>query len=215
MAINRVRVGAGCGWAPGAGGGCESPGTRRGARAYAGAVAIELVFETHSPTVDNEEGRATGWLPGELSEWGREQAHELGTRRRDDGASAVFVSDLARAVQTADIAFGGVDIPLLHDWRLRECDYGERNGMPTTELHAGKLAHLDEPYPGGESWRQAVTRVGRFLDDLPPRWDGCRLVVIGHSATRWGLDHLITGTPLEDLIAHDFAWQPGWEYRLS
>jgi hypothetical protein len=29
-------------------------------------VAIELVFETHSTTVDNEEGRATGWQPGRL-----------------------------------------------------------------------------------------------------------------------------------------------------
>jgi hypothetical protein len=26
---------------------------------------IELVYETHSTTEDNEAGRATGWLPGE------------------------------------------------------------------------------------------------------------------------------------------------------
>ncbi len=26
-------------------------------------MAIELVFETHSTTVGNERGRATGWLP--------------------------------------------------------------------------------------------------------------------------------------------------------
>jgi broad specificity phosphatase PhoE len=44
-------------------------------------VAIELVFETHCPTVDNEQGRATGWLPGELSERGLEQARDLGLRR--------------------------------------------------------------------------------------------------------------------------------------
>jgi alpha-ribazole phosphatase/probable phosphoglycerate mutase len=35
-------------------------------------VAIEVVFETHSTTVDNEEGRATGWLPGQLSGRGRQ-----------------------------------------------------------------------------------------------------------------------------------------------
>jgi len=34
-------------------------------------VAIEVVFETHSTTVDNEEGRATGWLPGQLPVPGR------------------------------------------------------------------------------------------------------------------------------------------------
>lgn len=69
-------------------------------------MAIELVFETHSTTVDNEQGRATGWLPGQLSERGQAQARQLGRRRRDDGITAVFSSDLARAAQTASAAFG-------------------------------------------------------------------------------------------------------------
>jgi broad specificity phosphatase PhoE len=177
-------------------------------------VATGIVFETHSVTVDNEEGHATGWLPGELSPRGRELAAELGRRRGDDGISTVFCSDLARAAQTASIAFGVGGIPVLHDWRLRECDYGQRNGMPVADLHSGRLAHLDVPYPGGESWRQAIARVGRFLGDLPLRWDGQRVLLIGHVATRWGLDHHINGAALEDLAAADFAWRPGWEYQL-
>jgi len=178
-------------------------------------VAIELVFETHSITVDNELGKATGWLPGQLSDRGRALAKRLGDRRKGDGIAAVFSSDLARAVETASVAFDGSGIPVLHDWRLRECDYGERNGMPAAELHAGRREHLDRPYPAGESWRQAVARVGRFLGDLPLRWDGQRVVVIGHVATRWGLDHFIRGASLEDLMDEDFAWQEGWEYRLG
>ncbi len=177
-------------------------------------MAISVVFETHSTTVDNERGVATGWLPGELSERGREQAGDLGHRRRDDGLAAVFCSDLARAEQTARIAFAGSSVPVLLDWRLRECDYGRRNGMPAAELHAGRLAHLDAPYPGGETWRQAVGRVGSFLHDLPRRWDGQRVLVIGHVATRWGLDHLLDGVALEDLAVADFAWKEGWEYQL-
>jgi broad specificity phosphatase PhoE len=178
-------------------------------------VAIELVFETHSITEDNEQGRATGWLPGRLSPRGRALAGELGLRRAGDGISAVFSSDLARAAETAAIAFGAGPIPVLLDWRLRECDYGQRNGMPSAQLHAARRDHLDEPYPGGESWRQAVDRVGRFLADLPLRWDGQRVVIIGHVATRWSLDHHLTGAALEDLASQDFAWQPGWEYRLG
>ena len=178
-------------------------------------MSIELVFETHSTTEDNEQGRATGWRPGRLSAQGRVQAQDLGRRRRDDGIAAVFSSDLARAAETAFVAFGASAIPVLYDWRLRECDYGQRNGMPVAELHAGRRQHLDAPYPGGESWRQAVTRVGRFLADLPLRWDGQRVLVIGHVATRWGLDHLINGIALETLAAQEFAWQRGWEYRLS
>jgi hypothetical protein len=37
----------------------------------------------------------------------------------------------------------------------------------------------------------------------------------GHVATRWGLDHFINGVPLENLAREDFAWQEGWEYRIS
>jgi len=102
---------------------------------------------------------------------------------------------------------------VLYDWRLRECDYGRRNGMPVAELRAGRREHLDLPYPGGESWRQAVTRVGRFLADLPLRWTGQRILVVGHVATRWGLDHYLGGVPLEELIEQDFTWQEGWEYQ--
>ena len=177
-------------------------------------MTIQLVYETHSITEDNERGAATGWLPGRLSERGRELAASLGRRRRDDGLAAVFSSDLARAAETASIAFAGSSVPVLLDWRLRECDYGERNGMPSADLLAHRTEHLDEPYPGGESWREAVARVARFLGDLPLRWSGRRVLVIGHVATRWGLDHLTRGIPLEDLVGADFAWQEGWEYLL-
>jgi 2,3-bisphosphoglycerate-dependent phosphoglycerate mutase len=176
---------------------------------------IEIVFETHSTTVDNETGRATGWLPGQLSAAGRGQAAELGERRRADRIAAVFCSDLGRAVETAMIAFEGSGIPVLYDWRLRECDYGARNGMPAAELHAHRTEHLEVPYPGGESWRQATDRVGRFAADLPLRWAGRRVVVIGHVATRWGLDRFIGGAGLAELDAADFGWRPGWEYRLD
>lgn len=60
-----------------------------------------------------------------------------------------------------------------------------------------------------------MARVGRFLDDLNLRWDGQRILVIGHVATRWGLDHFLGGARLEDLAAQDFAWREGWEYRLG
>ncbi|WP_329159105.1 histidine phosphatase family protein [Streptomyces sp. NBC_01717] len=55
-------------------------------------MSIEIVYETHATTADNEAGIATGWLPGTLSATGRLQARELGCcrRRRDDGIVAVF-----------------------------------------------------------------------------------------------------------------------------
>ena len=175
-------------------------------------MPVQFVFETHSTSEDNEAGRATGWLPGRLSAAGREQAAELGRRRAGDGVAAVFCSDLARAVATASIAFDGTGIPVLLDWRLRECDYGSLNGSSAPDLHTHRGEHVDVPYPGGESWRQATARVGRFVADLPLRWSGRRVLVIGHVATRFGLEIALLGTPLEALISRDFGWQPGWEY---
>ena len=178
-------------------------------------MAIDIVFETHSTSVDNERGLASGWAHSRLSEIGREQAGALGERRRDDGIEAVFSSDLRRAVETAEIAFTGSAVPLLLDWRLRECDYGLETEGPVRRHHAERCEHIDVPYPDGESWTEAVHRAGRFLDDLPLRWDGCRVLLIGHVATCWALDHLIDEVSLTDLCAADFAWQEGWEYRLG
>ena len=106
-------------------------------------------------------------------------------------------------------------VPILLDWRLRECDYGTRNGGPSAAHMRDRAAFVDEPYPDGESWRAATARVGGFLDDLAPRWDGARVLIIGHVATRWALDHYLDGVALEQLAAEEFAWQEGWEYRLD
>jgi 2,3-bisphosphoglycerate-dependent phosphoglycerate mutase len=176
---------------------------------------IQIVFETHATSEDNERGAASGWAHSRLSTLGRQQAEELGQRRRDDALSAVFSSDLRRAVETAEVAFEGTAIPILLDWRLRECDYGARNGTEATEHRRTRADFLDVPYPGGESRRGAVCRVGRFLDDLPLRWDGQRVLLIGHVATRFALAHLLGGVPLEDLVREPFLWHEGWECTLE
>jgi 2,3-bisphosphoglycerate-dependent phosphoglycerate mutase len=177
-------------------------------------MSVSVVFETHSTSVDNEDGIATGWLEGTLSGTGREQAKELGARRRDDGLAIVFTSDLRRAVETAELAFAGSAIPIERDRRLRECNYGSMNGRPRAELDAQRASRLDEPWPGGESWRQAVARVAGFLEELRRSRDGQRVLIIGHVATRWALDHVVLGIPLEELVDAPFEWREGWEYEL-
>jgi broad specificity phosphatase PhoE len=176
-------------------------------------VALSLVYETHAITLDNERGVATGWLPGELSEAGRKGAVELGERRRDDGLACVFTSDLKRAVDTAEIAFEGSGIELRQDARLRECNYGRLNGAPVQELEP-RENYTEEPFPGGESYREAVERMRAFLEDVATEFDGERVLVIAHSAQRWALEHLLRDRPLEELIPAPFAWREGWEYVL-
>jgi 2,3-bisphosphoglycerate-dependent phosphoglycerate mutase len=179
-------------------------------------MSIEIVFETHALTEDNERGIATGWLPGRLSERGRANAAEMGRRRHDDGIAAVFTSDLRRAVETVEIAFGDLDIPILHDWRLRECDFGARNGSSAAEIRGDRLDFCDRAYPDGESHSQAIKRVARLLADLPTRWTGRRVMLIGHLATYRGLEHVINGFTVHELLEADFQWRSeGWEYRLD
>ena len=149
------------------------------------AARTQIVYETHSLSEDNIAGRASGWNHSHLSEQGRALAIELGRRRRNDGIQALFTSDLGRAVETTRITFDGSSISIFCDWRLRECDYGDSNGMLATELHKNRSYYLDNAYPNGESWRQAVVRVGRFLTDLPLRWEGQRVLVIIIDPNNW------------------------------
>jgi broad specificity phosphatase PhoE len=178
-------------------------------------AVVEIVYETHSTTTDNENGIATGWLGGRLSVEGRRQAAELGERRRNDGIAAAFVSDLARAQETAEIALGGSGMPLFQDARLRECDYGELNGMPVARLATERGRHIEEPWPGGESYRQVVDRTREFLRDLAGSWQGRRVLLISHSANRWALQHLLAGADLGDLVDAPFNWRDGWLFEVA
>ncbi|MCP4963469.1 MAG: histidine phosphatase family protein [Actinomycetia bacterium] len=177
-------------------------------------MAVTVVFETHSWSEDNDRGIASGWNHGRLSARGRELAAELGQRRHDDGLAAVFTSDLHRAVETTEIAFGTTPLAVLHDWRLRECNYGAGNGMPAEQLHRNRTQFLTSPYPGGESWAEAIERVGWFLRDIQERFDTQRILLIGHVATRWGLQHHLDGRSIAELAVEEFDWQHGWEYTL-
>jgi broad specificity phosphatase PhoE len=90
-----------------------------------------------------------------------------------------------------------------------------RTGILITTFATAFVLGISMAPPGASataSWRQAVDRVSRFVLDVPMRWDGERVVVIGHTATRWALDHVLGGIALEDLVDADFAWQEGWEY---
>jgi alpha-ribazole phosphatase/probable phosphoglycerate mutase len=177
-------------------------------------MAVEIIYETHSLTEDNEQGIATGWLPGQLSAQGRRLAAELGVRRRDTGLAAVFSSDLLRAVDTARIAFDGTAIPIIQDVRLRECNYGELNGRPVAELVADRGRRIDEPFPGGQSYRDVVDATADFLRELGRDRDGQKVLVIAHSANKWALDHLLAGAVLEEVVHAPFGWREGWTYHL-
>jgi broad specificity phosphatase PhoE len=113
-----------------------------------------------------------------------------------------------------ELAFGESGIPVHLDARLRECDYGARNGMTVSRLERERTRRIRRPFPGGESYLQVVDRVAGFLEELAGDGGRARVVVIGHTATRWALDHLLAGTVLLEVVAAPFAWQEGWSHAL-
>ena len=170
-------------------------------------MTVEIIFEFHSTSTDNEAGVASGWRDPPLSAKGREQAKELGERRQGEHIDAVFSSDLRRAVETAEIAFSA-GIPIHPDRRLREYDYGTMTGSPPELIHAERAIRVHAPFPDGESLKNVADRVRNFLDDLARDWDGKRVVIIGHGATKLALDHLLGGLSLKDAAAQPFTLQP-------
>jgi broad specificity phosphatase PhoE len=112
-------------------------------------VILDLTFETHSTSLDNEAGLASGWFDVDLSPLGERQARELGQRRRYDVFDAVYCSDSRRTSFTAQIAFGGRGIPIVPDSRLRECHYGALTRRPSAEVDSRRVDHISIPFPGG------------------------------------------------------------------
>lgn len=172
-----------------------------------------ITFESHSTTIDNEAGRAAGWYDVELSKLGEQQARNLGERRKDDHFDVIYCSDLERSHRTAELAFG-TKFPIEMDSRLRECNYGDMNRGPKDEVEGDKASHIDMPYPNGESWQQAVDRVVACLEDIKRDYPDGRVLVIGHRATQYGLEHFANNISVRDIALAPWHYQPGWEYEL-
>jgi broad specificity phosphatase PhoE len=175
---------------------------------------MRLVFETHATSLDNEAGLASGWFDVALSATGEEQARMLGARRRDDHLAVVFCSDLSRSFRTAEIAFGDRSLPIVRDARLRECDYGDLTRQPASEIEERRVRHLVDPFPGGESYQQVVDRVSEWLGEAVQKIDAGTVLIIGHRATYYALEHLLNRVTLHRAVTSPWTWQPGWTYHL-
>lgn len=177
-------------------------------------MAVEIIFEAHGTTYDNEQHLSSGHNDVELSPLGIQQSKEMGERYKDDHFDAIFCSDLQRAYKSAEIAFG-TKFPIIKDARLRECDYGDMTQLPSDEVTYEKPQRIHDPFPNGESYEQTSERMKSFLQDLLSDYDGKRVMIIGHRATQYGLERWIKDLQLDQIIPAPWKWQAGWTYVLQ
>lgn len=177
---------------------------------------VEITYFVHGTTTDNERDLATGWLPGELSDLGRKQSVELGKIVAGRHFDAVFCSDLARAVETAEIAFGKGNVK--QDSRLREANYGDWNGGPHS-FKENMDDYIDNPFPNGESYRDVEARMQEFCDYLKQNFSGKHIAIVAHQSPQLALDVILKGKSWQQAIDEDWrktkAYQPGWSYEIK
>jgi broad specificity phosphatase PhoE len=181
-------------------------------------MAVTITYFVHGTTTDNEAHISSGWSDVELSPLGEQQSRELTAQVADKQFDVVFTSDLKRAIRSAEIAWGDT-YPLVHDGRLRECNYGDYNGKSSDVVEPLQEQSIATPMPNGESYDDVKERIGSFLVDLKQNYDGKHVAIVGHKAPQLALDVLLKGMTWEEAFATDWrkrkAWQPGWEYIVK
>jgi broad specificity phosphatase PhoE len=178
---------------------------------------VSLTYFVHGTTTDNEAELATGWLPGKLSEKGKRQTDELAKIVAGQPFDVVICSDLARAIETAQVVFGASH-QIIEDTRLREVNYGDWNGKPGQLVKENPGAFITKPFPGGESYHDVEVRLRDFCDDTRKKYADKRVAVVAHQAPQLALEVICNHKTWGQAIAQDWrlthAYQPGWIYAL-
>ena len=182
-------------------------------------MVIEIKYYVHTSTKDNDNGIATGWLPGIISKKGWDELKELKSITDKEHFDMVISSDLTRAIDTATYLFAGKgEHSVFYDKRLRECNYGTFNGKPNDMFKSRMTEYINTPFPEGESYVDVQKRMADFLQTLKKKHSVKRVALIGHQGPQLALDVLLKNKTWEQAMAEDWRktkkWQPGWDYKL-
>lgn len=177
------------------------------------ATEPALWLVRHGESTWNTLGLAQGHHDGaELTARGAEQAAEVAERFRGLAVSAIYSSDLRRALQTATAFSKVLGLPVIKDARLRERSLGVLEGTPLaavtpdqTGLDGGLVADADASPDGGESVRDLYQRAAGFCADLAAQAASRAgdVVVVAHGGTLRVLRAYLAGVPVERM-----RWEP-------
>ena len=179
-------------------------------------MSVKIIYFVHGTTLDNLEHKATGWLPGALSEKGIYQSFALKKLINMNEIDLVISSDLKRAIMSAENIFKG-EKDIFHDERIRECNYGDLNGKDNSLVKYEE--HINEKFPNGECLKDVEKRVREFCNYLIENYNNKTIALVAHKAPQLALDVLTKNISWEEAINNDWrkskAWQPGWIYEIK
>jgi probable phosphoglycerate mutase len=142
----------------------------------------------HGETAWNVDGRIQGQLDVPLNDTGRWQVHRLALAIADEDISAIYSSDLLRALETAQAVARGCDQPITTDAGLRERGFGVFEGLSYDEINkrwpeqAERWRKRDPSFgaEGGETLRQFFERGVGAVMRLAALHPGETIAVVSH-----------------------------------
>jgi broad specificity phosphatase PhoE len=165
---------------------------------------MRIIAIRHGETEWNALGREQGQLDSPLTARGLKQAEAVAGRLRQLRFSALYSSDLGRALHTAEIVAKATGARIEQDAGLRERHTGIFQGLTTAQMAAQYpseySAYRSNPYayrvPGGESAQQRTERSVRLMNALADRHADETIVIITHGGFLIGFfEHVLDLLP--------------------
>ena len=152
------------------------------------SMRTRLCIVRHGETDWNAQRRVQGQIDIPLNAKGRTQAAALARSLASERFSAVYSSDLQRALQTAEPTASIQQLPIRRDPSLRERHFGVLQALTADEAQArhpqARLKHAarDPEYAleSGESLAVFERRIGDCLEGLLRRHAGETILVVTH-----------------------------------
>ncbi|HEX8719330.1 MAG TPA: histidine phosphatase family protein [Pyrinomonadaceae bacterium] len=150
-----------------------------------------VLLVRHGQSQGNAERRFGGHSQTPLSALGRVQAEATALALAREGVTAVYSSDLPRALQTAGPLARAAGLEVRATAALRERSVGLMEGLTFEEAaaaHPAEYAALlrrdfEHVLAGGESYRQLLNRAAAELDRAVREHRGGTLALFSHTGT--------------------------------
>jgi probable phosphoglycerate mutase len=154
-------------------------------------LITNVLLIRHGQSQGNAERRFGGHTATPLSARGRNQAAATARTLKSESLTAIYSSDLARAMDTAKPLANMTGLPVQGTSAFRERSVGVMEGLTfedAAQQHPEQYAALlrrDFEYvlSGGESYRQLLDRARQKLDEIIEEHRGGKIAVFSHTGT--------------------------------